>query len=191
MWRLRIAQGHDGANLLDHLGAGFAHIGQAVGLAGRDGQGDLVDAGVEGRLRATQIGHEHHHGQARQGEGVTHHLGGVGQLREQTSRHEGADFDFPQATGMQLGQPCLLVVQGHGGLDTLQPVSRADFADEDRVHGRVGNHPVSVVSPVFVHRLAPARPAPARPKGDSGGPVTQTPQWPHDGPMRGQWHPAR
>ena len=45
--------------------------------------------------------------------------------------HEGADLDLAQASGHQRIDPAQLVRGGHGGGDGLQPVARADFADED------------------------------------------------------------
>ena len=45
--------------------------------------------------------------------------------------HEGGDLDLAHARGVQRVDPAQLVRRGHRGLDGLQAVARADFADQD------------------------------------------------------------
>lgn len=63
---VRVAPRHDVAYLLDHLGVSLSHVGERVWLACRDGNGDLVGARLQGRLRTPQVGHQRHHVQAAQ-----------------------------------------------------------------------------------------------------------------------------
>ena len=121
----------DGAHLLDHVLAGLAHVGQRVRGAGRHRDGQLVHAGAQRGLGAAQVGHQGHHRHAGVRECMAHHLGGVGHLRQQLGRHEGADLDLAQAGGHQRVDPAHLSRGGHGGLDRLQAVAGADFADQD------------------------------------------------------------
>jgi len=93
-----------------------------------------VDAGGNRCLGTAQVGHQCHHGKPGQRQGVPHHVGNIGHLRQQPGRHKGANFNFTQAGTRKGIQPGHLVRGGHGGLDALQPVARAHFTDQNCIH---------------------------------------------------------
>ena len=67
--------------LLDHLRVGTSHILQAMGLGGRQRNGDFVRTRSDGRLGTLKVRHQHRDGQPRNRASEGHHLGRVGQLR--------------------------------------------------------------------------------------------------------------
>ncbi len=134
--RQRLQQRLDIAHLVVDLLVGLVQVGLAVSLADRQGQGDLVRAGLDRIFGALEIGHQRGHRQARQGAGIRHNFGGISQLWQQFGRHERAHLDFRHA-GLGFGlDPGFLGLGRHDGLDALQAVARADFTDQnvDRTH---------------------------------------------------------
>ena len=61
---------------------------------------------------------------------MLHHQGGIGHLGQQVSWHKGGHFDFLQSRGNQSIDPTQFVGGGHGLLDRLQAIARADFTDQ-------------------------------------------------------------
>ncbi|MPN49141.1 hypothetical protein SDC9_196754 [bioreactor metagenome] len=131
-----IAQRDDAAHFVHHLLGCLEHIRHRMRGAGGNRHGDLVHARFHGRLRAAQIGHQRHHRQTGVGEGVSHHGGGVGHLRQQLGRDEGAHLDLLQPGSGQRVDPSQLVCRGHGAVHGLQSVARADFADQNVISMR-------------------------------------------------------
>ena len=64
-------------------------------------------------------------------EGMLHHCGGIGHLRQQPWGNEGANLDFPDAGLDQRVNPAAFVSGGHDSLDRLQAIAWADFTDQD------------------------------------------------------------
>ena len=63
---------------------------------------------------------------------MSNRFGGVGQLRQQFfRRHERAHLDLALAGGVGGVDPGQLLRGGQNGLDALQPVTQADFANDD------------------------------------------------------------
>ena len=126
-----VAQAQDGPHLVDHGFGCFAHIGHGVRGAGRYGQGQLLGARSQRGLRAAQVGHQSHDAHAAVAQRVLHHLRGVGHLRQELGGDKGGHFDLSQASRCQRVNPAQLVGRGHGGLDRLQAIARANFADQN------------------------------------------------------------
>jgi hypothetical protein len=94
-----------------------------------------VHARRHGPLRPTRIGHERDDVEAWQGTREGDEFRRVGHLRQQRGRHEAAHLDLADA-GSGLGcDPGLLGLERHDTVDGLQPVARADLADQDIRHG--------------------------------------------------------
>jgi hypothetical protein len=110
-----------------------------VGVAGRQRHHDQVGAARQRPLCPSQVGHQHRGEEAWQGLGEGQHFFGVGQLRQQAGRHEGADLDLALAGRMGLAQPVELVRgrQHHG--DALQAIAQPHLAH----HGLARNKRVA------------------------------------------------
>ena len=80
----------DAAEILDQLAGAAPDIGQIVALADRQHEIHLVHPEREAALGAARVGDQRRHGEPRQGQRMPHHRLGIGQLRQQLRRHEGA-----------------------------------------------------------------------------------------------------
>ncbi len=129
----RIAQIDDAADLFHHFVGRFAQVRQAVRMAGRQRQQHRVRVGLDRAFGTFQIRHQHRRQQARQRFCEGHQIGGIGELRHQFGRHEGADLDFAQARRMRGTQPFELVRGGQYARQDLQAITQADFANHDRL----------------------------------------------------------
>jgi hypothetical protein len=142
----RIARRADAAHLGHHLVGRLAQVGQAVGVAGRQGHDHQVGLARDGAFRALQVGHQHRGEQARQRLGKGQQFGGVGQLRQQVRRHEGADLDLALAGRVRVADPFELAGGGQHTGDALQAVAQPHFAnDRARRQEGVNQDFVSVV----------------------------------------------
>ena len=131
-------------DLVDHLRARLAHVGQRVRLAGRHRQRQLVHAGGERRLGTAQVRHQRHHGEARHASARArrprrHRPSAAAAWR---GTNEPTSISRRPAACERV-DPAQLARGRHRALDALQPVARADFADQDR--GCFGTTPVAVV----------------------------------------------
>jgi hypothetical protein len=153
IWSRRVARGADARGLGHHLIRRLAQVGQAVRVAGRQRQHHAVRAAGDGRFGAAQVGHQHRDVQPRQGFRKGHQLGGVGQLRQQARRHEGADLDLAQACRVGGANPFHLLRGGQRAGDALQAVAQADLANHgparQRGHGVQGLSPDLLVGAQF------------------------------------------
>ena len=109
----------------------LAHVRLAVGLGGGHRHRDLVRAGGDRVLRAAKVRRKGEHREAGNPHRLAHHLGRIGHLRQELRRDEGSHLDLAQARRRQGPDPAVLRFRGHRALDALQPVARADFADQD------------------------------------------------------------
>ena len=110
---------------------GLIQVGLALRLADRQRYGDLVGTGLDGVLGSAQVRHQGRNGQAGQGARVGDNLSSISKLRKQFRRHKRTNLDFRHACFCFGLDPGFLCFGRHDGLDTLQAVTRANFAYQD------------------------------------------------------------
>ena len=127
----RASAHRDPRNLLDHLVGRLVQVGQAVRMTGRERQQHQVGLALDGTFGALEIGHQHRRLESGQGLGESHEFGRIRQLRQQASRHEGADLDLALAGLVGIADPLKLGRSRYHARDDLQAVAQTHLAYHD------------------------------------------------------------
>ena len=134
-----IARGANLRHFGDHFVGRLAQVGEAVGVTGGQRHEQEVGAGLDRALRALEVRHQDRDEETRQRFRVGDELGGVRKLRQKVRRHERAHFDLALARGVRVADPFALALGRQDGLDALQAVAQADFADHDAAGKGLGH----------------------------------------------------
>jgi hypothetical protein len=126
----RVACRADACDVGDDLVGCLAQVGEAVRMAGRERNQHEFGPAFDGALGAFEVGHQHRRFQPRQCLRELEHLSGVGELRQQTGRHEGADFDLALSGVVGIANPFDLLRRGQHPGDALQAVAQSDLAND-------------------------------------------------------------
>jgi len=129
--RMLVAGLDDTAKVVHRLCRGATYVGLIVTFTHRGDVVQLVHTGIEAAQRPFEIRRQRGHAQIRNLQGGRHHLQGIGELRDEFRRHEGAHLYFRHTAGGFRAHPGDLLRRREKGGNALQSIARAHLANLD------------------------------------------------------------